>query len=149
MDPVQSMKRNSSMIEPHTKDTVIMGSERNFGFVFTIAFATIGLWPLMGGGSPRLWAIIAALVILALAHFRPATLRPLNIVWFRLGLLLGAVVTPAVMAMLYTTMFVPTGFALRLRGRDLLRLKREPEKPSYWLVRETPGPERGTVTRQF
>lgn len=143
------MTRNSTMIEPHTKDKIIMGSERNFGFVFMIAFAVIGLWPLMRGGSPRLWAIIAALAFLALTHFRPAALRPLNILWFRLGLLLHAVVTPAVMATLYTTMFIPISFALRLRGRDLLRLKREPERPSYWLVRETPGPGRGTITRQF
>ena len=127
---------------------VEMGSDRGFGLVFAVVFAIIALWPLMRGEYPRLWATIIALAFLLVALVRPQLLHPLNIVWFRFGLLLGAVVTPVVMALLYVTTIIPTGIILRLRGKDLLSLKREPERTSYWITRE-PGPEPGTMKRQF
>src|SRR2546430_11412021 len=114
-----------------------MGSDRNFGLVFAMVFATIALWPLTKGEVPRLWAILAALVFLALGCLRPAVLRPLNIAWFRVGLLLGALVTPVVMALLYVTAFLPTSLVLRLMGRDPLALKRAPDRVSYWVLRDT------------
>jgi hypothetical protein len=127
---------------------VEMGSDRGLGFVFAAVFAVIALWPLIHGEYPRLWATIVALAFLLVALVRPKLLHPLNIVWFRFGLLLGAVVTPVVMALLYVTTIVPIGIILRLRGKDLLSLKREPERNSYWITRQ-PGPEPGTMKRQF
>ncbi len=126
-----------------------MGSERSFGRVFAIAFAIIGFWPLIRGGAPHLWALLAAAAFLTLAYLRPAVLRPLNVIWFRLGLLLGAVVTPIVMGLLYMTTFVPTSVILRLAGRDLLGLEREPDRASYWVTRDPPGGGQSTMKRQF
>jgi hypothetical protein len=135
--------------EPAKKDhDVEIGSDRGFGFVFAAVFAIIALWPLLYGNYPRLWATIVALAFLLAALARPRLLHPLNIVWFRFGLLLGTVITPIVMALLYVTTIVPIGIILRLRGKDLLGLKREPERQSYWIKRE-PGPEPGTMKRQF
>ena len=138
------------MIEPPGKHQDIeMGSERSFGHVFAIAFTVIGLWPLIRGGAPQLWALVTAAALLTLAYLRPAVLRPLNVIWFRLGLLLGAVVTPIVMGLLYMTTFVPTSLILRLAGRDLLRLEREPDRASYWVARDPPGGGQSTMKRQF
>jgi hypothetical protein len=134
------------MIEPAGKHQDIeMGSERSFGRVFAIVFTVIGLWPLIRGGTPHLWALPIAAAFLALAYLRPAVLRPLNVVWFRLGLLLGAVVTPIVMGLLYVTTFVPTSLILRLAGRDALGLAPEPDRASYWVIRDPPG----GMKRQF
>src|SRR5438128_2708044 len=80
---------------------------------------------------------------------RPAVMRPLNVIWFRLGLLLGAIVTPIVMGLLYVTTFVPTSLILRLAGRDLLGLEREPDRASYWVARDPPGGGQSTMKRQF
>lgn len=137
------------MIEPSKRHDVEMGSERSFGVVFAVVFAIFALWPLTKGVAPRLWALVVALVFLALAFVWPAVLRPLNLVWFRLGLLLSAVVTPTIMALLYVIAVIPMGLALRLMKKDLLGLKREPDRASYWMDRDTPGPERGTMKRQF
>ncbi len=137
------------MIKRSKRHNVEMGSERSFGVVFAIVFAIFSLWPLTKGVAPRLWALAVALVFLALAFAWPAVLRPLNVVWFRLGLLLSAVVTPVVMALLYVIAVIPMGLALRLTGKDLLSLKREPDRASYWIDRDIPGPERGTMKRQF
>jgi saxitoxin biosynthesis operon SxtJ-like protein len=138
------------MIEPPGKHQDIeMGSERSFGRVFAIAFTVIGLWPVIRGGAPHLWALLIAAAFLALAYLLPAVLRPLNVIWFRLGLLLGAVVTPVVMGLLYVTTFVPTSLILRLAGRDLLGLEREPGRASYWVARDPPGGGQSTMKRQF
>jgi hypothetical protein len=137
------------MIEPsRNRRAIEMGSDRNFGLVFAIVFAIIAFWPLTKGEVPRLWAILVALVFLALGCLRPAVLRPLNIAWFRAGLLLGALVTPIVMALLYVTAFLPTSLVLRFTERDPLALKREPNRTSYWVPRAT-EPTQGTMKRQF
>ena len=136
--------------EPSKKhDDIKMGSERGLGLVFAIVFAIIALWPVIWGGGLRLWAIAIAAVFLILAFLWPAILRPLNIAWFRFGMLLGAVMTPLVMALLYAVAFVPTGWLMRLFGKDPLRLKRDSAAASYWIVREEPGPAPGTMKRQF
>ena len=115
--------------EPLKKhDSVEMGSERGLGLVFAAVFAIIALWPLIGGHAPRAWAIVVAVVFLALADLWPAAPRPLNKVWFKFGMLLGAVMTPVVMALLYILVFVPTGLLMRLFGKDPMRLKADPAK---------------------
>ncbi len=126
-----------------------MGSERSFGLVFAIVFAIIAFWPLAKSGAPRWWAVASAAAFLALGYVWPAVLRPLNIAWFRLSVLLAAVVTPVVMALLYITMFLPTSLVLRLSGRDLLGLRREPDRMSYWVPRDVHGPEHESMKRQF
>ena len=126
-----------------------IGSERSFSLVFAIVFGIIGAWPLASGGAPRFWPVAVALLFPTLGYAKPALLRPLNVAWFRLGLLLGAVMTPVAMAVLYLTTFLPTSLILRFMGKDPLSLKREPDRASYWVTREKPGPEQGTMSRQF
>jgi Saxitoxin biosynthesis operon protein SxtJ len=126
-----------------------IGSERSFSLTFFIVFGIVAAWPLTSGGQPRFWAFGVALVFPILGYVKPALLRPLNVAWFRLGLLLGAIMTPVVMALLYLTTFLPTSFVLRFMGKDLLSLKREPDRASYWVTREKPGPDQGTMSRQF
>ena len=114
---------------------VKIGSERNFGIVFAVVFALVGLWPLTGGENARPIWLLMALVFLALALFAPRVLRIPNRLWFRFGLLLGAIVAPVVMALVYVTTFVPIGLVLRLRGKDLLKMKFDREAASYWIER--------------
>jgi hypothetical protein len=140
------------MSEPRksvTIDGVEMGSERSFGFVFAAVFAIIGCWPLIRSDAPHWWALAVAAVFLAVALVRPSVLRPLNILWFKFGLLLGRIVTPIVMALIYVTTIIPTGYILRLRGKNLLGVTPDRGKTSYWVVRDRPGPARDTMKRQF
>ncbi len=124
-------------------------SERSFGLVFAVVFAVIGLWPLVHGGPPRFWGLAAGALFLALALVWTAPLRPLNRLWLRIGLLLHAVVNPVVMGLLFFGTVLPIGLFLRLTGKDLLNLRRDPEARSYWLERKPPGPKPETMIHQF
>jgi hypothetical protein len=124
------------------------GSDRTFGLVMAGALAVLAL--LNGWHHGRLWpweAAIAALFLLA-ALLRPALLHPLNRLWMKLGLFLHRVVNPIVMGLLFFGTIWPTGLVMRMRGRDLLRLKREPSSDSYWIAR-SPGPAPETMRDQF
>ena len=88
------------------------------------------------------------MLFLAASLIKASVLRPLNIVWMKLGLLLHRIVNPIVMGLLFFGTIWPTGFIMRLRGRDLLRLKREPASDTYWIARE-PGPQPETMRDQF
>src|ERR1700687_895006 len=124
-------------IQSHRK--VIAGSDRSFGIVFTIVFAVIGLLPLTHG-EIRPWALIVAVAFAICAFTVPHVLRPLNRLWFLFGLALHHVVKPIVMGVIYYCAVVPMGLLLRVRGKDLLRLKRSEEAASYWITRNPPGP---------
>jgi hypothetical protein len=93
---------------------------------------------MLGGG---------ALFLLA-AYFRPSALRPLNMLWMKLGFLLHKIVNPLVMGLLFYGSIFPTGLMMRMRGRDLLRLERDPGADSYWIAR-APGPAPESMRDQF
>jgi hypothetical protein len=125
------------------------GSERSFGFVMAAALSVLAVingwhdgraWPWLGGAAFS-FAVVAYLV--------PGWLSPLNKVWYKFGILLHALVSPIVMGLLFYVAIWPAGLVFRLRRRDLLRLKRQPESSSYWIVRQPPGPAPGTMKDQF
>lgn len=134
---------------PRSYDGVEMGSERSLGLVFAALFLVISLWPLVRGADPRVWALLVSAGCLATALTVPGILRPLNLAWFRFGLLIGSIMTPIVMAAIYILTVVPMGLALRIAGKDVLGLSRQPQLKSYWIVRDVPGPGRGSMKRQF
>jgi len=135
--------------EGKTQDDVEMGSERSFALVFASFFAVVGCLPLIHGNAPRPWACAIAAVFLILGLWRPSVLRPLNIIWFKLSLLLAKIVTPVVMGLLYVTTIIPTSLVLRMRGIDLLGLAPQRGRDSYWIIRKPPGPKAGSMKRQF
>jgi hypothetical protein len=87
-------------------------------------------------------------LFLAGAWLKPSSLQPLNRLWMKLGLLLHKIVNPIVMGLLFYGTIWPTGLVMRMRGRDLLRLKREPASDTYWIAR-APGPQPETMRDQF
>lgn len=128
---------------------VELGSNRNFGLVFSGVFAFLAVWPLIRHGeSIRWWALAPSVVFLGLALFADHLLTPLNKLWFRFGLLLHSVVAPLVMGLLFYGAVTPVAFVLRLTGKDLLRLSRNDEK-SYWIERAPPGPAKNSMGQQF
>ena len=133
----------------HSHRKVTVGSERNFGIVFAVVFAIVGLGPLYHGGTIRFWALVVSAAFLICAFMVPWALRPLNRLWFKFGLLLHHVVNPIVMGLLYFGAVVPMGFLLRGLKKDLLRLKFDKTAASYWISRESPAPPPGRMTKQF
>ena len=128
---------------------VKVGSERAFGLVFAGVFTLIALWPLWGGANARLWALIVAAALAVAAAVVPRALRPLNVLWFRFGMLLHKVVTPAVMGLLFYATVTPTAMLMRLCRKDPLRLHFDRSAKSYWIERVPPGPAPETMRHQF
>ena len=122
------------------------GSDRNFGVVFASVFALIGGYLTWKSDGIAWWAFILAGIILFVALVRPSWLSVPNRLWFRLGILLGNIIAPLVMAVVFFLTVVPIGLIFRLRGTDLLRLKLDDTAESYWMERET---QPHTMKNQF
>lgn len=125
------------------------GSDRGFGIVFAVAFAAIALYPLLAAGAPRWWAAVVAAGFAVVAVAAPRLLKPLNALWFRFGEGLHRVVSPLVLGLIFYLAVAPTGLLMRLFGKDPLRLRFEPDRPTYWIPREPPGPAPDSMRHQF
>ncbi|MCS6779626.1 MAG: hypothetical protein NZ555_07985 [Geminicoccaceae bacterium] len=127
-------------------------SDRSFGLTVGGILVAIGLAKglLFSGWTWLATLLLAAgglLILMGLVV--PALLAPANRAWMALGLLLFKIVNPVVMFLIYATTVVPIGLLLRLRGKDLLRLRRDPAAASYWISREPPGPRPESMRNQF
>jgi Saxitoxin biosynthesis operon protein SxtJ len=109
----------------------------------------VGLWPALSGHPVRVWSLVAAGVLLAVAVIAPHILATPNRIWFRLGLLLGKVITPVIMAGLFLLAILPVALVLRLVGKDILRLHPEPASGTYWLPKAAPRPMPESLKDQF
>ena len=123
----------------------ISNSNKSFGIVFFIVFLLIALWPLMSDGPVRYWSAITAVIFLILGLLNSKLLTPLNKLWIKFGELLGKIIAPIVMGIIYFLIVTPIGLFMRLLQKDLLKLKFNKNK-SYWIKREK---EIDTMKRQF
>ena len=129
-----------------SKSKIKINSNRNFGLVFFFVFMIIGLWPLTSGGSIRIWAAIISVVFLILGLMNSRLLTPLNKLWFKFGTILGIVIAPIVMGIIFFLVITPTGLIMNIMGKDLLNKRYSKKKESYWIERDKPI---GTMKRQF
>lgn len=125
-------------------------SERSFGVLFAIVSAAAAAALAWYGHRTAAGAFLAAAALLALlAAVAPRALALPNRLWFRLGLLLHAVVSPIVLGAIYFLVITPIALAMRLAGRDALERRREPGRESYWKDRDPPGPPPDSFRNQF
>ena len=108
-------------------------SNKSFGLVFFVIFIIIALWPLLKEGDIRIWSIIVSVIFLILGLLNSKILTPLNQLWMRLGMMLGTVVSPIVMGIVYFGVITPIGLLMKLFGKDVLNLKLDKNKTTYWL----------------
>jgi ABC-type uncharacterized transport system permease subunit len=133
------------MLDTREFSTVKGSSTRVFGLFFAAFFALITFWPLIHGLGIRFWALGLALAFLAASLLRPQLLEPLNRLWFLLGIVLGKIMTPVVMLLIYVLTIVPIGLILRMRGKDPMARRFDREAKTYW----KPHPGAGSMKRQF
>ena len=123
-----------------------MGSNRSFGIVFAAVFLIIALWPLKNGYSILITPLTISLIFLFLGLINSKFLNPLNKLWFKFGLVLGAIIAPIVMCIIYFLVVTPIGLIMKIMGKDLLNLKYNKSKKTYWIKRNIPI---GTMKKQF
>jgi hypothetical protein len=113
-----------------------ISSERSFGYTVGGIFAALSLIWAYTGHYPFWWALIPAVPLIGLAAIRPSLLGPLNKLWFKLGVVLGTIISPIVLGIVYFLWITPFALIMRAMGKKLLALKFEPETKSYWIIRE-------------
>jgi len=112
-----------------------LSSNRSFGIIFFIVFLIIAIYPLLSENSLKLWSLIICIIFLILGIINSKILSPFNILWIKFGLLLGKIVSPVVMGIVFFGVVTPTAILMKLFGKDILNLKRD-NKKSYWLHKE-------------
>jgi len=115
---------------------VKMSSNRSFGIVFFIVFLLISLWPLINDENIRWWSFFISIIFLFLGLIDSKVLSPLNKIWFKFGIILGRIVSPIVMGIIFFAVVTPIGIFMRLIGKDLLGMKFSKNKKTYWINRE-------------
>ena len=121
-------------------------SNKSFGLLFFVVFLILALWPLKNGSNINLYFIIASAIFLILGLINSKLLSPLNKSWIKLGEILGMIIAPIVMALVYFVILTPASFIVRLFGKDLLGLKFLKEKETYWIKRKK---NIGSMKKQF
>ncbi len=110
------------------------GSNRSFGLVFALVFFIISVSPVLFSHFMRFGFLTVSVIFLALALLDPTRLSELNKHWTRLGLLLGKLVSPLILGLLFFAVFLPIGLLLKLFKKDVLNLKWLPKDKSYWII---------------
>ena len=125
-------------------------SNRNFGFLFAGVFALLSAYAGYHGANVTTvygW-LIAGVVVGLVAIIAPGALTPFNKAWMKLGDLMGKVVSPLVLGIIFFVLITPVALITRLFGRDELRLKKT-DASSYWIDRAPPGPASDSFKNQF
>lgn len=110
-------------------------SEKSFGLLFSFIFLIIAIWPIVFLNSLRIWAFVISIILFSISFAKPSLLKPFNTVWIRFGELLGSIIAPIVMLLVYFLILTPISLIVRVFGKDLLNLKFS-NKNSYWIKRE-------------
>ena len=121
-------------------------SNKSFGILFFLVFFVFGLWPLTKEMSPNIYLIIISVIFLTLGLLDSKLLSPLNEIWIKFGEILGKIIAPLIMALVYFLILTPISLILRAFGKDLLGLKYLKQQNSYWIKRKK---EIGTMDKQF
>ena len=121
-------------------------SNRSFGFLFFIVFLVFALWPLTKGESLNIYLSFISLIFLILGSINSKLLTPLNKTWVKFGEILGAVIAPIVMGLVYFVILTPISLLVRIFGKDLIGLKFSKKKDTYWIKRKK---ILGSMKKQF
>ncbi len=129
--------------------TLSLPSNRSFGWTFTGIFVIAGGYGLWHGAAALPWLLALAALTASVTLIRDTWLTPLNRAWMKLGELMGRVVSPIVLGIIFFGVFTPVGVVMRLCGRDAMARCFEPGLKTYWLKRDPPGPADDSYRNMF
>jgi len=123
-------------------------SNRSFGWTFTGVFVVFGAYGLWKDGA-HAWLLGLAAVTALVTLTRDSWLAPFNRAWMAFGELLGRVVSPVVLGVIFFAVFAPVGALMRRLGRDAMCRRIDPAARSYWVKRDPPGPAESSFRDLF
>jgi len=111
-------------------------SNKKFGNFFTFVFIIIASYFYFNKSLnlTYIFGVVAAVFILV-TILKDELLLPLNRLWMRFGLLIGMIIGPIVLGLIFFILFSPVAIFMRLFGRDELHLKYK-KKSSHWILRD-------------
>lgn len=121
-------------------------SVRSFGILFFIVFLIVGLWPIINDGEIRFWSILLSFTFLILGIINSKILIPLNKYWIKLGEILGKIIAPLVMLVIYFAIVTPIALLLKFFRKDILNLKLDDKTDTYWIQKKQ---DLGPMKNQF
>ncbi len=119
-------------------DDIKIGSNKSFGIVFFILFLLVSLYPLTINESIRYWSLIISVIFLTLGLLNSNLLTPLNKIWIKFGILLGKLISPFIMVLIFFLVVTPIGLIMKIIKKDLLNLKVRKDKETYWIEKTEP-----------
>jgi len=123
-----------------------ISSNRSFGLLFFIVFLLIALWSFREDiNQIKIWPLTVSIIFLILGLSNSKILTPFNKSWHYLGLLIGMIVSPVVMGIIYFLLISPMGIFMRFIGKDLLKLRMD-KTTSYWINKDR---SKSTMRNQF
>tara|TARA_B100001057_G_scaffold206748_1_gene207516 strand:+ start:354 stop:743 length:390 start_codon:yes stop_codon:yes gene_type:complete len=119
------------------QNDVKIGSNKSFGIVFFIVFLLNSLYPLTNQENIRIWSLIISLIFLILGLLNSKILSPFNKLWFKFGIILGRVISPILMGIIFFFLVTPIALLMKLLKKDLLNLKFN-KTGTYWIEKSGP-----------
>ena len=119
------------------QNDVKIGSNKSFGIVFFIVFLLISLYPLTNHENIRIWSLITSLIFLILGLLNSKILNPFNKLWFKFGMILGRIISPIIMSIIFFLIVTPIALIMKLLKKDLLNLKFN-KTNTYWIEKSGP-----------
>ena len=117
------------------KKKIEIPSNKSFGVVFFVVFFLIGIYPLLDQNHVKTWSIFISLIFLFLGLINSNLLTPLNKIWTKFGLLLGTLISPIIMAIIFFIVVTPIGMIMKILKKDLINLKKN-NISSYWVKKK-------------
>jgi energy-coupling factor transporter transmembrane protein EcfT len=106
-----------------------------FGIIFFLLFLVTGLYPLKSGGDIIIWSIVLSLVFVIITIIKPILFTFLNKSWIKFGILLGKIISPIILGLIFFFVVTPIGLFVRIFKKDIMGVRFE-KKYSYWINRE-------------
>ena len=122
-----------------------ISSNKSFGIVFSIFFLFISIYLFLNEYPTYYWSLFVSFIFLLLGLMNSKILSPLNLLWFKFGLLLGKIVSPFVMGIIFFVVVTPISILLKIFGKDVLNLKFNNNK-TYWIEKNGP---KSNMKKQF
>lgn len=125
-------------------------SNRKFGFFFTFVFFIFSLYFYYNSFSNFYYLITISLSILTLITtlLNSNLLLPFNKGWMSIGYILGIVISPIILSIMYFILITPFGLIRQIFGKDELVLKNK-KLNSYWQDRKKNNKIHQSFKNQF
>jgi hypothetical protein len=115
---------------------------RKFGLVVGGVFGLLAVWFWWQGKAFYPYVLIPGVSLVVFGLIWPKVLKQVYVIWMSLALVLGLIVSTALLTILFYLVVMPVGLVARLSGKDFLSRKLDPNANSYWIARDRSIPRR-------